>query len=140
MAAMSNDSRHTRRSAGEAELSERDIFREPFPLANSTTNGADLARCDVAAFRLEGGDIPMSYYETDLVERAVNAYFRYPKESRPGRVDQPANNSHEDEIDGRVYVHLVNCNGTLAVYSQRPDGNLRRLKRCPKAVETCCYC
>jgi len=65
----------------------------------------------------------------DPVLRAFAAYFR------AGNIDQPANTSGIVEHDGKQYVVLENVNGILAVYRIRPDGQLKRLRRWPSALE-----
>jgi hypothetical protein len=63
--------------------------------------------------------------DDDLTRRALAAYYR------AGGTAQPANASGVVVHDGRLYVQLVNVNGTLAVYRVRNDGQLKRLKRWP---------
>jgi hypothetical protein len=61
-----------------------------------------------------------------LLRRAFAAWFR------TGGTDQPANDSHVVEYDGKLYVVLRNLNGVLAVYRVRAyDGILKRLRRWP---------
>jgi hypothetical protein len=70
---------------------------------------------------------------SDLENRAVRAYFRYPccyeVQVQPARVT-------EQEHNGRRYVTLANINGTFAVY--RVFGGtpcrLRRILRWPSGL------
>ena len=48
---------------------------------------------------------------------------------------KPSNSSGVEEIDGRSYVVLRNVRGVLAVYRERTDGVLKRLKRWPKELD-----
>lgn len=69
-----------------------------------------------------------------LVARAFAAYFR--NANREGwTVDQPSGSSGVVEHNGKLYVHLHNCNGTLAVYRVQTTGQLKRLRQWPKAIE-----
>lgn len=69
----------------------------------------------------------------DLVSRAMAAWFR--SAAQTGAIaPQPSNSSYATEHDGKTYVVLENVNGTLAVYRERNDGMLKRLKRWPAEV------
>jgi hypothetical protein len=68
-------------------------------------------------------------FDDDLTRRAFAAYFR------SGANQQPANTSGVINHNGKLYVHLHNINGPLAVYRVRNDGVLRRLKRWPAALD-----
>lgn len=73
--------------------------------------------------------------DSDLTRRALAAYWKAGKENP--RLDQPENGaSHLEDNEGRRYVVLSNVNGTLAVYRLRNDGQLKRLKRWPKEIES----
>jgi len=65
---------------------------------------------------------------TDYERRAFVAYIR------PGEQDQPGNVT-ELEHEGLRYVVLNNVNGTLAVYRVTNQGQLRRLRRWPDALD-----
>ena len=68
-----------------------------------------------------------------LVQRALAAYFR---SARGGEIlDQPANGSGVEKINGKLFVVLRNVRGILAVYRVKNDNHLKRLKRYPKALE-----
>lgn len=69
---------------------------------------------------------PMTFDCRNLLDRALMAYFR------SGGIDQPSNESDLIEVDGRVYVRLVNCHGILAAYRMKRDGTLRRLNGWPE--------
>jgi hypothetical protein len=71
----------------------------------------------------------MSYDESDLIRRAMSAWFR------SGGIDQPANTSGVVEHEGKPYVVLKNVNGTLAIYRVRNDGTLKRLRRWPAELK-----
>ena len=66
----------------------------------------------------------MSYYENELVDKAVGLYFRHAR--RYGlRVDQPNRNMCRQ--DGNT-VYLENIRGVLARYRVRAEGRLRQLR------------
>lgn len=69
--------------------------------------------------------------DEELTRRAFAAYFRDRKE--PG-APMPSDRSGVQEHDGKLYVTLVNVNGTLAVYRVRNDGMLKGLKRPPREI------
>ena len=71
---------------------------------------------------------------TDLSTRARRAYFAAASREGFNSPPQPASPDLEITHDGKPYVVLDNCRGTLAVYRLKGDGKLRRLKRWPKAV------
>ncbi|AXE23516.1 hypothetical protein C0216_08615 [Streptomyces globosus] len=62
-----------------------------------------------------------------IESRALAAYFRSGADAQP-------TDPEVTEHDGRTYVVLSNVNGTLAVYRERTDGVLKRLKRWPAEV------
>jgi hypothetical protein len=61
--------------------------------------------------------------DDQLTDAAFAAYHRVDGDSAP----IPANDSGVVEHGGRLYVRLVNVNGTLAVYRVRTDGTLSEL-------------
>ena len=66
-----------------------------------------------------------------LYQRALAAYFRHPSEAI---LDQPAEGlSGIEQHNDSQYVVLRSRHRTLAVYRVRNDGQLKRLKRWPKA-------
>ena len=67
----------------------------------------------------------MSYDESDLLRRAMSAWFR------AGGIEHPANTSGVVEHEGKHYVVLENVNGILGVYRVRNDGALKGLRRWP---------
>jgi hypothetical protein len=67
----------------------------------------------------------------DVTRRAFAAYFR------SGGTDQPANDSGVEKVNGKFYVVLSNVRGILAVYRVSNNGSLKRLKRHPKALNSC---
>jgi hypothetical protein len=75
----------------------------------------------------------MTINRTDdqLTDAAFAAYHRSDGDTAP----IPANASGVVEHGGKVYVRLVNANGTLAVYRVRNDGALKRLARWPAQVD-----
>lgn len=77
------------------------------------------------------------HYDTALVERALSAYFRSARQLGPHeQLMQPASGaSYEAEFEGRNYVCICNTHGVLAVYRERNDGMLKRLKRWPAELD-----
>ena len=69
----------------------------------------------------------MNNDESDLVRRAMSAWFR------SGSATQPPNSSYVREHEGKTYVVLDNVDGPLAVYRVR-NGILKRLKSWPSEV------
>lgn len=70
----------------------------------------------------------------DLLKRAYSAYFRHAEDR--GQIMQPSEGcSGIETCRGMDYVVLRNNYEVLAVYRVRNDGQLKRLKRWPKAFE-----
>jgi hypothetical protein len=67
----------------------------------------------------------------ELLGRAYRAYIM--TAAREGySVDQPSElGSGQEEVGGKSYIVLRNCNGILAVYRIRNDDMLKRLRRWP---------
>ena len=70
---------------------------------------------------------------SDLLNRAISAYFRFSDGSIPIQPSQ--GDSGEVEFKGMQYVRLSSVNGTIAVYRVRNDGQLKRLKRWPLELD-----
>ncbi|NPV89241.1 MAG: hypothetical protein HPY50_00515 [Firmicutes bacterium] len=68
---------------------------------------------------------------TGFLNRAISAYYR----TGGPNMQQPSNSSEEVEYNGKYYVVLRNVNGILAVYRITNTGQLKRLKRWPKALD-----
>lgn len=68
---------------------------------------------------------------TDLTQRAIKAHMR-----REGAQQPDTNLSGPATAGGLEYIVLRNVSGVLGVYRVLPKfGELKRLKRWPKAVE-----
>ncbi len=69
----------------------------------------------------------MSYYDSEVADRAVGAFWRWSKRAgyiwnQPNRYDTTTT-----ESKGRSVVEIRNCNGLLAKYEELPSGRLRRV-------------
>ena len=74
--------------------------------------------------------------ESELVRRALAAYFRGANSEAHASAQPSADGSGTVEHDGKLYVVLVDGgNDVLAVYRVRNDGVLKGLRRWPKAIE-----
>ena len=75
----------------------------------------------------------MDSTDEGLTRRACAAYYRSAR--RDGATPYiPAGGGDVTEHDGKTYVVLSNVNGTLAVYRVRTSGQLKELRRWPRAV------
>jgi hypothetical protein len=72
------------------------------------------------------------YNNTNLESRALAAYFRF---GGHGLAQPAAHRTRVRELAGLEYVTLSNCDGLLACYRIRNDGNLRRLVRAPSEFD-----
>lgn len=70
----------------------------------------------------------------NYVGRAMAAYWKAEKDDV--MPSMPANTSGVREINGKQYVVLENINGILAVYRITTAGQLKRLKRWPKELNS----
>lgn len=69
----------------------------------------------------------MSYYDSEIADRAVSALRRWTR--RIGAVWQEPDGALTETmvVGGCAVVHVRNCNGLLARYAELPSGRLRRL-------------
>lgn len=77
---------------------------------------------------------PAASYES----RALSAYYRaMSKAERQGHTLLPpdASRTAMQELAGKTYVVLVDDSRVLAVYRVTPKGQIRRLRRWPKALD-----
>jgi uncharacterized iron-regulated membrane protein len=81
-------------------------------------------------------DEPRRASDQELIRRALAAYFRTAAQGA-AVPDQPAAaSSGVVEHEGKTYVVLANSYRTLAVYRVRTSGQLKRLRRWAKVIET----
>jgi len=64
----------------------------------------------------------------EFLQRALTAYFR------DGGAHLPSKQSRVVVLNGLKYVHLVNANGTIAVYRVDCLGRVKQLSRPPKEL------
>jgi hypothetical protein len=70
----------------------------------------------------------MSYYDSEIADRAVNALWRWTKRTG-GYWQQPNRGLTETKREGdRQVVEIHSINGLLAKYVELPSGRLRRLQ------------
>jgi hypothetical protein len=70
----------------------------------------------------------MSYYDSDVADRAVRAFWRWSQ--RSGAFWQQPNRYLTETKrmrDGQRVIEIHNCNGLLAKYAELPSGRLRRV-------------